>query len=133
VAEPRVPLRRPYRDPGWVPSELEDPLNAVIRFCEVRGAADGPLAGMRVGVKDCVAVAAVPMTVGGRRTPVAVPAEDAVVVERLLDAGATIVAKTNMADMALGLGGGVGVRRHSQPAQRAPSGRAGSGSVGRPC
>lgn len=46
------------------------------------------------------------MTNGGRRTPAVVPLEDAVVVERLLDAGAVITGKTNLEDLALGLGEG---------------------------
>ena len=104
--EPSVPLKHPYRDPGHTPLQGEDPYNAFIRFCDVRGSATGPLAGRTVGVKDCIAVAGVPMTNGGRRTPVAVPTEDAVVVERLLDAGAVITGKTNLEDLALGLGEG---------------------------
>jgi Asp-tRNA(Asn)/Glu-tRNA(Gln) amidotransferase A subunit family amidase len=78
----------------------------VIRFCEVRGALDGPLAGRRLSVKDCIAVAGVQMTNGVRRLPAAVPTEDAVVIERLLDAGVVITAKTNLEDMGLGLGEG---------------------------
>jgi amidase len=62
--------------------------------------------GKTVGVKDCIAVAGVPMTNGGRRTPTVVPIEDAVVVERLLRAGATITGKTNLDDLALGHGEG---------------------------
>jgi amidase len=57
-------------------------------------------------VKDCIAVAGVPTTNAGRRTPHLVPIEDALVVERLLDAGAVIRAKTNLDDLALGLGEG---------------------------
>jgi amidase len=101
---PTVALRHAYRDPGRPPHPEEDPFNAVVRFCEVRGAEDGPLAGRTLGVKDCIAVAGVPTTNGGRRMPAAVPTEDAVVIERLLDAGVTITMKTNMEDLALGLG-----------------------------
>ena len=54
--EPVVPLRHPYRDPGHTPLAGEDPYNAFIRFCEVRGADEGPLVGKTVGVKDCIAV-----------------------------------------------------------------------------
>lgn len=43
------------------------------------------------------------MTNGSRMLPVMTPDEDAVVVERLLAAGATIVGKTNMEDLAMGL------------------------------
>jgi amidase len=103
---PAVPLRHPYRDPGHPPVAGEDPYNAFIRFCEVRGAETGPLAGRTVAVKDCIAVAGVPMTNGGRRLPHYVPTEDAVVVERLLDAGATVIGKTNLDDLAAGLGEG---------------------------
>lgn len=106
LPEPRVALKHLHRDPGWTPTAEEDPHNAVIRFCEVRGAPDGALAGRRLGVKDCIAVAGVPMTNGGRRLPAAVPTEDAVVVERLLDAGVVITAKTNLEDLGLGLGEG---------------------------
>ena len=65
--EPTIELRHTTRDPGRAPRGGEDPFNAVVRFCEVKGAADGPLAGRTVGVKDCIAVAGVPMTNGGRR------------------------------------------------------------------
>jgi len=95
-----------WRDPGRPPLPEEDPYNAFVRFCEVRGADEGPLAGKRVAVKDCIAVAGIPQSNGGRRLPYHVPTEDAVVVERILDAGATIVAKTNMEDLALGFGEG---------------------------
>jgi amidase len=103
---PAIELRHTTRDPGRAPRDGEDPFNAVVRFCEVKGAEEGPLAGRTVGVKDCIAVAGVPTTDGGRRMPFPVPTEDAVVVERLLDAGATITMKTNMEDLALGLGEG---------------------------
>jgi amidase len=104
--EPRVPLKYQHRDPGHTPAVGEDPYNAFIRFCRVEGADSGPLHGKTVGVKDCIAVAGVPMTNGGRRTPVVVPTEDAVVIERLLDAGAIIAGMTNLEDLALGLGEG---------------------------
>lgn len=83
------------RDPGRVPDQAEDPLRAIVRFCEVPGAGRGPLAGKRIGVKDNIAVAGVPMAApvsGATLTP----REDAVVVERLLKAGATIAAKTRV-------------------------------------
>jgi amidase len=94
------------RDPGRPPREGEDPYNAFIRFCEVRGTDSGPLHGKTLAVKDCIAVAGVPTTNGGRRTPAIVPTEDALVVERLLDDGVTIIGKTNLDDLALGYGEG---------------------------
>ena len=59
-----------------------------------RGAAEGPLAGRTVGVKDNVCVAGVPMLNGSPIMEGYVPREDATVVTRLLDAGAHIVGKT---------------------------------------
>jgi amidase len=91
------PLRHQMRDPGHVPSHGEDPLNAFIRICRVNGDGGGALGDMRVGVKDNIAVAGVPLTNGSRTMPF-VPVEDACVVERLLDAGAVIVGKLNMDD-----------------------------------
>jgi amidase len=101
---PAIELRHTRRAPGRPPRPGEDPYNAVVRFCDVQGAEEGPLQGRTVGVKDCIAVAGVPTSNGGRRVPYATPTEDAVVVERLLDAGARITMKTNMEDLALGLG-----------------------------
>jgi amidase len=40
------------RDPGRPPADGEDRWNAFARFCDVRGAESGPLAGKRVGLKD---------------------------------------------------------------------------------
>ena len=101
-----APLQFRDRDPGREPSSQEDPYNAFIRLCRVPGASEGPLAGLTAGVKDCIAVAGVPMTNGSRMQPTYTPVEDAVVVERILQAGATIVGKTNMEDLAMGLGEG---------------------------
>src|SRR6185437_7885891 len=98
--------RHPVRDPGGPPPAGEDPFNAFIRLCRVEGSPSGRLAGCRVAVKDCIAVAGVPMTNGGRRQPVWTPDEDAIVVERILDEGAVVVGKANLEDMALGLGEG---------------------------
>lgn len=55
----------------------------------------GLLSGVRIGIKDNVAVRGLPMTCGSD-TVSFVPSYDAAVVERLRNAGATIVGKTNM-------------------------------------
>jgi amidase len=92
------------RDPGYMPPHEENPHNAFIRRCHVEGASTGPLAGLTVGVKDNIAVAGVPMT-NGSRLESYTPIHDAVVVERVLAAGGTIVGKLNMDDFgASGLG-----------------------------
>ena len=92
------------RDPGHVPAAEENPYNAFIRRCHVEGSVGGPLAGLTVGLKDNISLAGVPMTNGSRLTGYA-PVHDAVVVERILRAGGTIVGKLNMDDFgASGLG-----------------------------
>ncbi len=91
------PLRWTDRDPGPKPTADDDPYNAFVRLCTVKGATSGPLAGLRVGIKDNLAVAGVPVT-NGSRTASYTPTADAVTVERLLDAGGTIVGKLNLDD-----------------------------------
>lgn len=99
------PPESPSRAASWrYANRTEDPLSAIVTFCDVEQAEDGPLRGKRIGIKDNIAVAGVPLTNGGARVPTVIPTEDAVVVERLLGAGGQITAKTNMADMAIGLG-----------------------------
>ena len=78
----------------------DDPYNAWITECDIRGADGGPLAGWDVAIKDNVGVAGVEMTCGSRVMEGYVPATDATIVTRLLDAGARLVGKTNMDDMA---------------------------------
>jgi len=99
LAAPTPPLRHLTRDPGRRPGPGEDPFNAFTRICRVEGNGDGPLAGLLAAVKDNLAVAGVPLT-NASRTAAFTPTADAVVVERLLDAGATIVGKLNMDDFA---------------------------------
>lgn len=95
----------PAREWRWATRE-RDPLNAFVTFCDVPPAGDGTLAGLRVAVKDCIALAGVPQTDGGGRVPYPVPSTDAVAVERVLLGGARIVGKTNMEDLAVGTGVG---------------------------
>jgi amidase len=113
--EHRPPLRYLERDPGYRPTEAEDPLNAFIRKCRVRGAEDGPLSGRTVGLKDHIAVGGVPMTLGSHFMEGYVPDFDATVVTRLLDAGATIVGKMNMEDFSFGGPGVAGVGDFGRP------------------
>jgi amidase len=97
LPEPHIPVRHGARDPGRRPTEEEDPLNAFVRLCRIEGAPEGPLAGRTVGIKDNIAVAGIPIS-NGSRTFSYTPSLDAVVVERILDAGGTIVGKTNLDD-----------------------------------
>ncbi len=100
LPEPGQPRKYSNRDPGRRPPLNEDPLNAILRRCSVKGAKAGKLAGKRVGVKDCVLVAGVPMTCGSLMLDGYIPDRDATIVTRMLDAGAEIVAKLNMDNMA---------------------------------
>jgi aspartyl-tRNA(Asn)/glutamyl-tRNA(Gln) amidotransferase subunit A len=56
----------------------------------------GPLAGVPVGIKDLVATKGVPTVMGSWAYRDFVPDEDDVVVERLKDAGAIVLGKTNV-------------------------------------
>ncbi|MCE2469082.1 MAG: amidase [Dehalococcoidia bacterium] len=93
-----IPVKHTDRDPGRRPTPDEDPFNAIIRLCRVNGAPSGPLAGKSVGIKDAVKVAGIPMTNASTIHRGFVPTHDATVVERLLDAGAVVTAKTNLDD-----------------------------------
>lgn len=89
-------------DAGRRPTEAEDPLRAFITLCDVRGSDGGSLQGTRVGLKDNIAVAGVPMTFGVQLMDGYVPDFDATVTIRLLAAGARIVGKTNMDGFSFG-------------------------------
>ena len=100
IPEPEVKYRD--RDRGRRPTPEEDPYNAFIRRCRVEGASRGKLSGKTVGLKDNIRLAGIPMTNASRLIAEYVPAIDATVAERLLDAGATIVGKLNMDCFSMG-------------------------------
>jgi len=93
-------LEEPRREPryaregGAAPVPEENPLGAWAWRVRIQGAADGPLAGRTVAIKDNVAVAGVPLRNGTVLLDGYLPDEDATVVERVLDAGATILGKS---------------------------------------
>jgi amidase len=88
-----LPVPRHPRLPGAVPSAEENPFGAFARMVDIAGEPNGPLAGKRIVVKDCVCVAGVPMMNGSSTFEGYVPEIDATVVTRILDAGGTIVGK----------------------------------------
>lgn len=82
------------RTPGYRPSAAENPLNAWFVKSRIEGAKEGLLSGKTVAIKDNIAVAGVPMMNGASILEGYMPDIDATVVTRLLDAGATILGKT---------------------------------------
>jgi aspartyl-tRNA(Asn)/glutamyl-tRNA(Gln) amidotransferase subunit A len=113
LAEIDAAVRRGDRTPA--PSTLEllavqerlerlaRPLNAVVATIPVpQRAATGALTGQSVAVKDTVAVRGVPMRCGSPASDPAPSADDAVLVGRLRDAGADVVATTQCLEYAAG-------------------------------
>jgi aspartyl-tRNA(Asn)/glutamyl-tRNA(Gln) amidotransferase subunit A len=70
-----------------------------------RGHFRGPLHGVPVTVKDLFNVRGMPMKAGTNAPLPPITPDEAVAVTRLCEAGAVIVAKTNMQEIALGLNG----------------------------
>lgn len=75
------------------PEPAENRLGAWYVRSDITGAPGGALSGVKVAVKDNVAVAGVPMMNGSRTVEGFVPSYDATVVTRLLEAGASIAGK----------------------------------------
>jgi len=99
------PITYRDRDPGRRPSRQEDPLNAIVRRCSVKGAKTGKLAGKKIGIKDNVCIAGVPMTCASLVLEGYVPDIDATIITRILDAGGEITAVLNMDNFAFSGGG----------------------------
>ena len=91
-----APGERSWHDPD------SNPNNALSVACHVPpiDGADDLLGGLEVGLKDIIPVAGVPMDCGSAVMRGYVPARDALVVDRLRSAGATITAKTNLDEFA---------------------------------
>ncbi len=97
MQETKPPVKYP-RGASYRPGPEEDPYNAWFVKGEIRGAAGGVLAGKRVGIKDAICVAGLPMINGAKALEGYIPDIDATVVTRVLDAGGTILGKTNSED-----------------------------------
>ena len=94
LAEPKPAVKYP-RDGGHRPTPAENPLNAWAWRTDVRGAAEGPLAGRTVALKDTTCLAGVPMRNGTSLLEGFVPDFDATVAERILAAGGRITGKAS--------------------------------------
>src|SRR5262245_47863189 len=76
LPQPEIALEYATRGRGHRPSPEEDPFNAFIRKCRVEGAREGKLAGRKVGLKDNIRLAGVPMTNGSMLLADYVPTND---------------------------------------------------------
>ena len=87
---------------GLKPVAAPDAFNAGITWLTepLLGAADGPLAGRTLLVKDLIDTAGIRTTYGSQIYADHVPSRHATVVQRALDAGATIVGKANLPEFA---------------------------------
>ena len=97
MVEPKLPVKY-KRDAGWKPEPSDNPLNAWLWRCNIEGASEGILKGEKIGLKDVVCVAGMPLTNGTRVLDGYTADVDATIVTRILDAGGTIVGKTNTED-----------------------------------
>lgn len=97
IPEPKLPVKY-KRDAGYKPAPEDNPLNAWLWRCDIEGAPEGILAGEKIGLKDVVSVAGLPLTNGTRLLEGFIPDIDATIVTRILDAGGRIVGKTNTED-----------------------------------
>ena len=94
----------------WEPPAAENPLGAWFVRTEIPRAVSGPLAGVKVALKDNVMVAGVPMLNGSAVFEGYVGEVDATVVTRLLAAGAEIAGKAHCEDLCLSGGSHTNVR-----------------------
>ena len=90
-----LPEVRYPRSPGRRPDAAENAHNAWYVKTTVHGAAEGKLAGKTVVLKDNIMLAGVPMMNGSATMEGYMPEIDATVVERILDAGGTILGKAH--------------------------------------
>ena len=86
-------------------SAARDPLNAVITWLDepLQTTGEGPLAGRTMLVKDLIDTAGIRTTYGSHVYAAHVPARNATVVDRVLDAGVVILGKANLAEFAWGV------------------------------
>lgn len=103
------------REPGYRPTDAQDPHNSWVWRCEIAGAEDGLLRGRTVSYKDHVAVRGIPASYGAFALEGHIPNFDATVVSRVLEAGGTVTGKNVMNGLAGGYGFGGAVGDYGRP------------------
>ena len=77
MPETKEPLKYPDRDSGMRPTLEMDPYNAILRQCRLPGASGGKLNGKRIGLKNNINVAGMPMTCASKVLEGYIPETDA--------------------------------------------------------
>lgn len=91
---------------AFVTLDEEGALKAAVAFdTQGAGAAGGPLGGVPIVIKDNIEVAGLPCSAGTPGLKTFIPSTDAPVVAKLRAAGAVIIGKTNMHELAFGISG----------------------------
>jgi Asp-tRNA(Asn)/Glu-tRNA(Gln) amidotransferase A subunit family amidase len=91
---------------AFVTLDEEGALKAAIAFdTQGAGAGSKPLGGVPIVIKDNIEVAGLPCTAGTPGLKTFIPGADAPVVAKLRAAGAVIIGKTNMHELAFGISG----------------------------
>ncbi|OTE99522.1 Asp-tRNA(Asn)/Glu-tRNA(Gln) amidotransferase subunit GatA [Halorubrum sp. SD683] len=107
-------------------------INAFVTEERIEGDADGPLADATVAVKDNISTEGVRTTCGSEMLADYVPPYSATVVDRLTDAGATVVGKTNMDEFGMGTTtetSAFGPTRNPVDTDRVPGGSSGGSAA----
>ena len=90
--DPSRKLVSAIRQVGPRPEPVDDPYNGIVRTCSVKSveSVSGLLSGKKIGIKDTISVAGIPMTCASRLLYDYTPDIDATVVKRLIEAGGEI-------------------------------------------